>query len=271
MRRRRRPTNKLEGLVLWRGPSRIDGAPIVLIATALQKRGVKNTKTGNVVQTWILREDVSPIEALNSGADVSVCGSCALRPMIATGESYHHRACYVHIGFVEQVYRAFAAGAYASIAELDHEWTDELSGRVVRLGSYGDPAAVPSWIWREVTSRARSWVGYTHAWRTCDRELRRYVMASVDTIDEQKEALRYGWRTFRTRLAEEPMRALEIACPASLEGGKRTTCEKCRLCDGSRSVDDRRRDIAIVVHGWGPAVAAYHRVRESLRILGEVR
>jgi hypothetical protein len=265
----KRPQGTREGLVLWRGPSLIDGAPIVLIATGFNKRGGdSNSKTGDVVQTWILRDDVSPIDALNSGADVSVCGSCPLRPMVATGASYHGRACYVHIGFVDNIYRALTDGLYASIDELAHEWTDELAGRVVRIGSYGDPAAVPSWVWREVTSRARSWVGYTHAWRTCDRELRKYVMASCDSPEERSQALLQGWRTFRTRFPEETLGELEIMCPASAEGGKRTTCEKCRLCNGSRSADDDRKDIAVVVHGWAPAVAAYHRVRESLRILG---
>ena len=58
------------GYVIYRGPSLLDGAPIVAIATMQ----TSNRKTGNMVQTWILREDVSPVEASKAGADASVCG-----------------------------------------------------------------------------------------------------------------------------------------------------------------------------------------------------
>ena len=59
---------------LWRGPSRIDGAPIVVLMSGLQKSD--NGKTGNMVQTYILRADMEPTEALARGLDVSICGDC---------------------------------------------------------------------------------------------------------------------------------------------------------------------------------------------------
>lgn len=65
---------KITGVVFYEGPSRIDGAPIIGIATF----GTSNEKTGNLVQTWILRSDVHPIDAINSGEDASICGSCPL-------------------------------------------------------------------------------------------------------------------------------------------------------------------------------------------------
>lgn len=70
-----------QGLVLWEGPSRLDGAPIVLIATGM-RRGSSNEKTGPMVQTWILRQDVAPHVAQRTGADASVCGDCPLRPIM---------------------------------------------------------------------------------------------------------------------------------------------------------------------------------------------
>jgi hypothetical protein len=46
---------------------------------------------------------------------------------------------------------------------------DELSaifaGRLVRLGSYGDPAAVPVWVWQAVMKQADGGTGYTHQWK----------------------------------------------------------------------------------------------------------
>ena len=38
-----------------------------------------NTKTGAMLQTWILVKNVNPIEAVNTGADELVCGDCKHR------------------------------------------------------------------------------------------------------------------------------------------------------------------------------------------------
>jgi hypothetical protein len=75
-------------------------------------------------------------------------------------------------------------------------------------------------------------------------------MASVDSRREYADAKAAGWRTFRVRTVAEPLAATEIACPAADEAGKKTTCERCKLCNGARR-NDNRRDIAIQVHGSG--------------------
>lgn len=163
-------------MILYGGASMIDGAPIVCVATF----GSRNPKTGDMVQTWIMRSDISPTEAAHAGRDASVCGSCALRGAVVDGRN---------------------------------------KGRVVRAGSYGDPAAVPFEVW----DRLKIGTAYTHQWRTCDRRLQAIAMASVDNVAEYHEAIAAGWRTFRVRRpgALEPG---EIVCPASAEGGKRTNC-----------------------------------------------
>lgn len=58
----------VRGIVLYEGPSAIDGQPIVVVATLK----TSNPKTGDMVQTWILRADLSPTVAINEGADRSV-------------------------------------------------------------------------------------------------------------------------------------------------------------------------------------------------------
>ena len=70
---------------IWRGPSPWDGSPIVLLVTGLQ-RPSENTKTGPMVQTYILRQDMRPIEAVTTGADAATCGSCRFRPSIVKAE-----------------------------------------------------------------------------------------------------------------------------------------------------------------------------------------
>ena len=47
---RKKPT----GYVIYDGPSLADGAPIIVIATI--KSG--NSKTGDMLQTWIIRKDI---------------------------------------------------------------------------------------------------------------------------------------------------------------------------------------------------------------------
>ena len=64
------------GVVLYDGPSRIDGAPIIAIACRITEAS-ENGKTGAMVQTFIMRRDIPPHTALKTGDDASVCGDCA--------------------------------------------------------------------------------------------------------------------------------------------------------------------------------------------------
>lgn len=223
------------GFVLYRGPSMLDGAPIVAIVTGTASRS-DNPKTGAMLQTWIMREDIAPTLALKSGADASVCGDCKHRP--ANGG-----ACYVvvHQGPLS-VWKAHGRGNYPladDVAALG-------AGRAVRLGSYGDPAAVPVSVWEAFVSRATSHTGYTHQWRNASSALRALCMASADDATERDEARAMGWRTFRVRCADEPLGERESVCPASAEAGFKTNCATCGACSGA---DGKRGSIAIVVHG----------------------
>ena len=47
---------KPSGYVFYRGPSLLDGAPIIGIVTTKSE----NRKTGPILQTWILRADLDP-------------------------------------------------------------------------------------------------------------------------------------------------------------------------------------------------------------------
>ena len=66
------------GYILFEGQSMIDGQDIVMIATGFDK-GSKNSKTGSMIQTWILCKDIDPREANKLGLDYSICGDCKLR------------------------------------------------------------------------------------------------------------------------------------------------------------------------------------------------
>jgi len=61
------------GVVLYRGPSAINGAPIVVVATAWG--GSAYSKTGNMFQTYVIADGIHPVEAAQTGADAAVCGA----------------------------------------------------------------------------------------------------------------------------------------------------------------------------------------------------
>ena len=86
-------TTKPLGYILYEGPSMIDGAPVVVIVNKID--GSDNAKTGAMVQTFIIRSDIAPTEALRTGDDVSICGDCEHRPILAreTGKP----PCYVNV------------------------------------------------------------------------------------------------------------------------------------------------------------------------------
>ena len=252
--------SKPNGVILYQGPSLLDGSPIVAIAIGLATKST-NSKTGAMLQTYILRSDVSPLDAVRTGRDAGICGDCRHRGD-GTGKG---RTCYVQVGQGPQgVYKAFKRGRYPL-------WSTQASSlpligldRIVRLGTYGDPAAVPVSIWSSLTSGAKGHTGYTHQWRTAPG-LQKLCMASVDSEEEAIEAWSLGWRTFRVAMTNrntqatveawamsDPDRRVESLCPASKEAGKKLTCAQCLACGGA---DGRKGSIYIPAHG-GFAVMA---------------
>jgi hypothetical protein len=230
------------GFVFYDGPSLIDGAPIIGIAVLHSENG----KTGDMVQTFILRADQSPLAAIDSGDDSSICGDCVHR-MGPWLEMPKPRTCYVDVGkSVMSVFGAWTRGAYPLVSPA--EGARMLQGRAVRMGAYGDPAAIPSRHWRSLLRFAMGRTGYSHQWRRRFAQgLRSLVMASADTASERDLARAMGWRTFRVRSADEDLGEREIVCPASDEGGKTRQCISCQACDGA----DRpgKASVAIIVHG----------------------
>lgn len=231
------------GAIIYRGPSLLDGAPIIVIAIGFTA-GSANSKTGNMIQTHILREDIAPTDAIKSGDDASICGQCPHRGD-GTGKG---RTCYVNVGQGPLVvWKSYKAGKYPL-------WDGTgVSGRMVRLGTYGDPAAVPVHVWDALLRDAGGHTGYTHQWRQSP-QLRAYCMASADSVDDAQSAHSMGWRTFRVAMpTDAPQLRGEAQCPASAEAGKKLTCAQCRACDGTAS--QRRGSIVIQAHG-GFAVMA---------------
>jgi hypothetical protein len=228
---RRKPLSKPQGYVIYEGPSFIDGGPIVMIGT---NRSI-NRKTGNVIQTWILRQDVSPAEAAERELDWSICGNCIHREL---------KSCYVNLWHgPEGVWRCYQDGKYTQYSRGDFK------GRVARIGSYGDPAAVPFRTLMDVIADVDGWIGYTHQWQDEDLDIQRlawFLMASVESNTEYFKAQEWGWRTFRVlRGPEDPIYSGEDMCSNYVSG---VQCIDCQRCNGL--FPPRDSNIAIPVHGW---------------------
>lgn len=227
------------GYILYRGPSLLDDKPIVAIATTAR---TKNRKTGNMIQTWIMRSDIDPVRANRLGHDYSICGSCPHRgiPNKRKGHGYaDKRGCYVNLGQAPlQVWKACKKGLYPTNPPID-----VFVDRPLRLGSYGDPAAVPDYVWQPLVDVASSWTGYTHQWRMSSASgLKKWLMASVDSPREALQAKVKGWRTFRIGTNRDPS---EVLCPAN---GETITCASCSLCQG---ISKQAKSIVIEPHGPG--------------------
>lgn len=238
-------------VIVWEGPSQLTGAPIFVVASA--QNG--NRKIGHMLQLWILTGDVSPIEAVKVGADDAICGDCRLR---GAGPGQHDggRSCYVEWWRApENIHQARHKAARLT----PQAFAALVDGLQLRIGAYGDPAAVPLAVWMPMLTTAAGWTAYTHQWRRpFAQPYRAFCMASVDSPAEQLEAARRGWRTFRVRVtADDALRSDEITCPASDEGGHRAVCARCELCRGQARPS---KHIAIIAHGsrmkWFPSAAA---------------
>jgi hypothetical protein len=231
-------TNK-NSYILWRGKSQLDNRlDIVLIASGFDKAS-DNSKTGGLIQTYILVDGFEPHEAIKHGFDDAICGDCVHR-----GTEKRGRSCYVNVGQGPlSVYRAFKRGSYLELPNYDM-----FAGKQVRFGTYGDPAAVPVIIWESIALVAASINGYTHQWRTADTRFAQWCMASVEGPGEAAEAHAMGYRTFRVGLEGDfRNNKTEALCPASEEAGKLLQCSECMACGGNSSRN--KKHIFIPAHG----------------------
>jgi hypothetical protein len=223
--------------LVWTGKSALDNeTEIGLFVTSKSN----NDKTGDMLQTWIMRLDMRPNDAVRSGADSAVCG-------VGSAKCPHAgSSCYVLTHQAPlSTWKANKDRPVLSMAEIAKNYR----GANLRIGSYGDPAAVPVNVWNALIAliNPATRTGYTHQWRT-NPQLRGLCMASVDSHAEGEQARALGWRTFRvTDPNVLDLQKGEIECVADSHN---VQCADCGLCDGSRA-GDKRKSIAIRAHGNG--------------------
>jgi hypothetical protein len=224
------------GYIVWEGKSVLDQSIDIVAIATMQSN---NQKTGDMVQTWIMRSDMHPHEALKSGEDSPVCGDCPLR----SGQG-----CYVNVAQAPAaVWKSYKRGLYP---KLPSNLKRIMRAREIRLGAYGDPVAVPYDVWDSIVQVVPEWTGYTHQWRTCDQRFNNLLMASTHSIQENAVAHSMGWRTFRAKLEGEDLAPNEFYCPSD----RGIECRECLACDGTHLGTRRStfKSVAIDVHGSSP-------------------
>lgn len=222
------------GFIIDQGLSPIDSKPYVAILTLKSS----NRKTGDMAQVWILRSDINPVEALNTGADVSICGNCPHRK-----QDDGSRSCYVNVGQApNSVYKSFKAGRYAIASSADLKRV--LAGRRVRWGAYGDPAILHESVVSEINGYVLGHTGYTHQWRESFADWTKGVFqASCDGMMDYLEASKLGYKTFAV-IPKGSRNYSGKQCPATIELSE-AQCKTCKLCDGAKA------DIYVEAHGSG--------------------
>jgi hypothetical protein len=219
----------MRGFIVFEGASLFDKKPIVGIVTL----NSSNAKTGNIAQLWILRSDISPVDAVKNGADQSVCGGCQHR-------HYKKGACYV-LPFQgpRAVYDNYRRGGYSSDI---NEGLARLAGLGLRLGAYGDPAMLPDNTLQSLVHSARFHTGYTHQWK--NKKLThalKYCQGSVDNVEEiaQLHKIDPSAKHFRVSHTND-LFDNEIEC---LNTTQNLSCAECKICDGSQ------KNIVVKIHG----------------------
>lgn len=242
--------------VIYRGPSLIDAKPIVVVAIVKSKNVKTGTDDEGMVQTYIMPDGISPLDASKTGRDASVCGECVHRGMPTDDTARKQavgRTCYVNLGQGPTiVFKGLQRGIYP-MAQTGEDVARLGAGRMVRLGTWGDPAAVPRGVWENLLLAARGHTGYTHN-ADAQPSIVDLCMVSADTVPQAQTEHSIGQRTFRVipvqawqQQAVGVLLKNEILCPASVESkAEGVTCVKCRLCTGSNGTG---KSIAIVAHG----------------------
>jgi len=233
------PVLKEAGFIIWQGPSLYDGAPLVAIATMQSA----NEKTGNMVQVWILRQDIAPHDAILEGSDGSICGDC---PLKSGGGCYEltWRA-------PTQVYAAFLRGVYVDISADLARISLIAASREVRLGAYGDPAFVPYAIIQALISRANGHTGYTHQWDQpwFDARFLKYCMASANNTDDARFLEKANIRYFLAVDGDTNVPKGTVVCPNLTHG---VQCRDCLLCSGGKM----GKNVVTELHGAKKRLAA---------------
>lgn len=228
-------TKKPSGVIVWQNK---------LIALIMVIKS-SNSKTGNMVQTHIIRKDKKPTQAINDGSDRLICGDCPHRKNQKTGK----RTCYVNVGQgPNSVYKKLSGkNPYPKFNPKIH--AKYLQNRMLRIGSYGDPAMVPYRVWKHLLQYFARHTGYTHQWHNQIHDgFKLILMASCDSKLDLIQANLKGYRGFLVTEHNRELKNIpELNAIPCVNSTHKKQCEQCGLCNGNPNGSGK--NIFIPAHG----------------------
>jgi hypothetical protein len=159
--------------------------------------------------------------------------NCLDCPMRDYGKCYTHKFTQARgfLSMLKSIVKEF--GSIDQVPEYSEQiFNDAVEmcrGRFVRFGTYGEPVLHGIDLVKAMVSVAKSHTGYTHQWMRLP-EFAPFFMASVHSVRGEEIAREMGYRSFMS--ADTKPEGL-VGCPASKEGGFKSSCDKCGLCSGT--------------------------------------
>ena len=215
------------GRIIWKGKSKLDPSADIAVVMSRIVEPSENIKTGRMIQIQILNygkeyKDFNPMSE-------SICGDC----------QHKNKSCYVL--WNKSIYSSWKRAMELEELTLD-QGIQLCKGRSIRLGTAGDPAAVPAKVWIKLLEGAKNWTAYTHQWHKPEfQEYKEFCMASVDSLEQERLAISLGWLPFRVGTEAMKMTTTELykglgfetqtmQCPATRF--EKANCADCGLCSG---------------------------------------
>jgi len=198
-----------------------------------------NTKTGKGIMISILPHNGIDLENVRSKG-ASSCGDCPHAKASGkrkTGTCYTYKRPGGSQGVLGGINNGFHRCEEISLISFTNkvQVLAELTG-YIRIGEFGDPAAdkqssqVIADILKGIDSSV-SRAGYTHQWKKAKAlPLKGLIMASCDTVEEEKQARKNNWGVFLVEARNEE-NLTGSHCPSQKTKGL-VICATCGLCDG---------------------------------------
>jgi len=199
---------------------------------------IEGDKKRNIIQTYTFSR--KQYELVQSGAEKSpkiffglADTNCLDCPYNEYGKCYTHKFNQ-YVGFLSMIKSiAKEYGEFDNIPRYNNLIKSRAvslsKGTYVRFGTYGEPSLHPVTMVMAMVRVSDNYTGYTHQWKT-NKELSKFFMASTHTAEEAKTASEDGYRSF---IATDSKIDSAVNCPASKEGGYKSTCSSCGLCSGT--------------------------------------
>jgi hypothetical protein len=210
-----------------------DNIHIFRLGTTTNKKICSDPKE-NIVQTYAFSMQQYDYVS-NGGGSLKeffdlANSNCIDCPMRSYGKCYTHKFTQAR-GFLSML-RSIAK-EYDVIPnyseEIHNKVVNMCVNKYVRFGTYGEPVLHGINLTTDVTNVAKSWTGYTHQWLK-HPQFKGMFMASVHSPKIEQVARDKGWRSFIT-IGDHVSNY--VNCPASEEGGRKASCDKCGLCSGA--------------------------------------